>query len=73
MARTKKVKAAGRFGAGYGVSLRRNFNVIEQVQRKKQKCPHCSKLGVKRLAAGIWHCGKCGKTFAGDAYALNGQ
>ena len=71
MVKTKKVKAAGKFGAGYGTSLRNRFNAIEIFQRKKQICPHCKKAGVKRLAAGIWKCGKCGVQFAGHAYTLN--
>lgn len=71
MAKTKKVKSAGRFGAGYGTYLRNRLNAVEQLQRKRQSCPHCKKLGVKRMAAGIWHCDKCGVQFAGHAYALN--
>ncbi len=71
MVKTKKVKAAGKFGAGYGTSLRNRFNAIEIFQRKKQICPHCKKPGVKRLAAGIWSCEKCGVQFAGHAYTLN--
>ncbi|MSS74505.1 50S ribosomal protein L37ae [Candidatus Pacearchaeota archaeon] len=71
MVKTKKVKAAGKFGAGYGTSLRNRFNAIEIFQRKKQNCPHCKKSGVKRLAAGIWNCEKCGAKFAGHAYTLN--
>lgn len=73
MIRTKKVKAAGKFGAGYGTSLRTRFNAVDSLQRKKQNCPHCKKPGVKRLAAGIWHCEHCGAQFAGHAYTLNTQ
>ena len=67
---TKKVKSAGRFGARYGKKTRQKVIDIEQKQRKKQKCPYCSKLGVKRLAAGIWYCKKCNTKFASDAYTL---
>lgn len=70
MVKTKKVKAAGRFGAGYGTYLRNRLNAVEVLQRKKQICPHCKKSGVKRQAAGIWHCEKCGVQFAGHAYNL---
>jgi len=66
----KKVKAAGRFGARYGKRVRAQIAKIEEKQRKKQKCPHCGKLGVKRLSKGIWHCKKCGKKFASDTYHL---
>lgn len=70
-AKRKKIKASGRFGAGYGTRVKKKLNEIESSQRKRQKCPFCSKPGVKRLAAGIWHCKKCGKKFAGHAYSLN--
>ena len=71
--KTKKSKAAGRFGAGYGRRVRHNLNTIESLQRKKQKCPFCSKLGVKREAAGIWHCSRCGRTFSAEAYYLTAK
>ena len=67
---TKKVKSAGRFGSRYGKRIRQRVIDVEQKQRKKQKCPHCKKLGVKRIAAGIWHCKKCNTKFASDAYIL---
>jgi len=67
---TKKVKSAGRFGARYGKSIRQRIIDVEQKQRKKQKCPQCGKLGVKRIATGIWHCKKCGTKFASNAYIL---
>lgn len=72
-AKKKKIKAFGRFGPGYGVRVRLKLNKIEGLQRKKQICPHCGKAGVKREAAGIWHCHKCGKRFAAGAYLLNRQ
>ena len=71
MVKTKKVKAAGKFGAGYGTSLRNRFNAVDSLQRKKQNCPQCKKLGVKRMAAGGWHCERCGVQFDGHAYSLN--
>ncbi|MBI3622845.1 50S ribosomal protein L37ae [Candidatus Pacearchaeota archaeon] len=67
----KKVKAAGRFGARYGKKVRSKIAAVEEKQRKKQKCPYCGKLGVKRLSKGIWHCKKCGKKFASDTYYLS--
>ncbi|MCX6746900.1 MAG: 50S ribosomal protein L37ae [Candidatus Pacearchaeota archaeon] len=66
----KKAKAAGRFGARYGRAVRIKLNAIEEKQRKKQKCPYCGKMGVKRLSKGIWHCSKCDKKFAADTYYL---
>ncbi|MEK6820649.1 MAG: 50S ribosomal protein L37ae [Nanoarchaeota archaeon] len=70
MARTKKVKSAGRFGAGYGLRVRKRLIKIEEKQRKKQICPFCKKSGVKRIASGIWHCKKCGKKFTSSAYYI---
>jgi len=70
MVRTKKVKASGKHKAGYGTNVRKKLVAIESKQRKKQLCPFCNKLGVKRKSAGIWFCKKCDKTFAGQAYFL---
>lgn len=66
----KKSKSAGRFGAKYGKRVRAGVVAVEEKQRKKQKCPHCQKLGVKRISNGIWHCKKCDKKFASDTFYL---
>ena len=68
--RTKKVKAAGRLRAGYGVNVRSRITKIESRQRKKQACPYCKKAALKRLSKGIWLCRKCGKKFASHAYYI---
>jgi large subunit ribosomal protein L37Ae len=73
MVRTKKVKASGKHKVGYGANVRRKLVLVESKQRKKQVCPFCNKPCVKRKAAGIWHCKKCDKTFAGGAYYLESQ
>jgi len=70
MARTKKVKASGRFKVGYGTNVRVRLVAVEVKQRKKQKCTFCGKLTAKRKASGIWHCIKCKKVFSGGAYYL---
>jgi large subunit ribosomal protein L37Ae len=70
MVRTKKVKAAGRLRAGYGKSVRGRITEIESKQRKKQVCPYCKKLALKRLSKGIWLCKKCDKKFASHTYYL---
>ena len=67
----KKAKSAGRFGARYGRSIKAKLVKVEEKQRKKQKCPYCQKLGVKRLAGGIWECSKCNKKFASNTYYLD--
>jgi len=68
--KSKKTKSAGRFGARYGKRIRDKIVQVEVKQRKKQKCPFCGKLGVKRLSKGIWKCSKCDKKFAGDTYHI---
>ena len=66
----KKTKSAGRFGAKYGRSVKSKLVKVEEKQRKKQKCPYCKKLGVKRLSSGIWKCSRCNKKFASNTYYL---
>jgi len=68
-AKKKKIKAAGRFGSGYGTKPRNKFNAVESRQRIKQQSPFCKGRAV-RIAAGIWKCTKTGKVFAGPAYFL---
>jgi len=66
----KKIKASGRLGARYGKKVRSSLDAIEKKQRKKQKCPFCSRKGVKRISKGVWSCKKCGKKFASHVYYL---
>ena len=70
--KSKKSKSAGRFGARYGKKIKAKLVKVEEKQRKKQKCPFCEKLGVKKLSKGIWQCTrkKCNKKFASDTYYL---
>ncbi|MEM2874052.1 MAG: 50S ribosomal protein L37ae [Candidatus Nanoarchaeia archaeon] len=65
---TKKIGRAGRFGARYGLRIRKKVLEIEQVQKQKHKCPECFKFTLKRIASGIWLCKSCGSKFAGKAY-----
>ena len=69
MVKTKKVKAAGRFSARYGRSVRHKIAEIETIQRKKQNCVFCNKT-AKRISKGIWYCKNCNKKFASHAYYL---
>ena len=68
--KTKKVKAAGRFRAGFGTRVRKQFNKIEATQRIRQISPFYKKARAKRLSSGIWKCMKTGKIFAGPGYSL---
>jgi len=68
MGNTKKVKMAGRFGSRYGAKVRQRLVDVETEQRKKHKCPKCEQFKVKRIAAGLFKCRKCGAKFSGGAY-----
>lgn len=70
--KSKKSKSSGRFGARYGKRIKMKLVQVEEKQRKKQKCPFCEKLGVKRISKGIWQCQRktCNKKFASDTYYL---
>lgn len=68
MARTKKVGITGRFGARYGRKAKRAVKNIEENMKKHHVCPKCDRPYVKRQAAGIWKCKKCGCVFTGGAF-----
>jgi len=70
MPEIKKYSSVRRFGARYGRRLKERFGKIDTAQRKKQKCPYCSALKAKRLAVGIWKCGRCNAKFTGKAYSV---
>lgn len=72
MTKLKKTKSAGRFGVRYGKRIKDVLVAVESLQRKKQKCPFCGKLTLKRLSKGVWQCArkKCNKKFASDAYYI---
>ena len=69
-AKKKKIRASGKFGAGYGVNNRNRFNEVESMQRRFQPSPFHPKGKAKRIAAGIWKCLRTGRVFAGHAYYL---
>ncbi|MFQ5474987.1 MAG: 50S ribosomal protein L37ae [Candidatus Nanoarchaeia archaeon] len=58
-----------RYGVRYGRTTKNKVGKIEAGYRKKNKCPYCNYLAIKRLAAGIWTCKKCGVKFAAKAYS----
>ncbi|NOZ77291.1 MAG: 50S ribosomal protein L37Ae [Euryarchaeota archaeon] len=68
MRRTKKAGISGKFGPRYGMRTRKKWLEIEKKQRPLHRCPVCKKMGVKRLASGIWSCRKCGAKYTGGAY-----
>ena len=64
------MSSTSRFGARYGRKTKTKFGKIEALQHKKYKCPYCSKISVKRVVMGIWHCNKCEAKFASGAYTI---
>ncbi len=68
MPEVKKYGSVKRFGPRYGRRIKDKVALIEELARKKHKCPYCKALKVKRVAAGIWNCNKCGAKYAGSAY-----
>lgn len=68
MGNTLKVKTAGRYGARYGVGIRKKLLKIESKQRKYYQCPFCGAERVRRKAPGLYSCRKCSNTFTGGAF-----
>ncbi len=68
MGHTKKVGTAGRFGSRYGRGIRKRIVKVETRQKTLVACPSCGFKKIKREAAGLYLCGKCGVKFTGGAY-----
>ncbi|RLE47269.1 50S ribosomal protein L37ae [Candidatus Woesearchaeota archaeon] len=70
MGEKKDLGPAKRFGARYGRTVKKRLAKIEREQKKKHKCPYCSKTQVKRVFAGVWYCRSCGAKFTSKAYTV---
>jgi len=68
MKKTKKVKSTGRYGSRYGVGIRKRVAKVEERQNIVATCPFCKFKRIKRKAAGLFECKKCGAKFTGGAY-----
>ena len=68
MARTKEVSTVKGLGPRYGRRIRHKLAKIHSEYKQNHKCPFCSREKVKRIAVGIWQCGKCNKKYTGRAY-----
>mgnify|MGYP001156844600 FL=1 len=66
--RTQKAGATARYGARYGVSVRRRAGSALAKKSRKYTCPSCHYPKVRRKAAGIWECRKCDHTFSGGVW-----
>lgn len=71
MALAKKVASTKRYGVRYGRTTKHKVASIENQYKGRNKCPYCTKTGVKRLAAGIWQCDKCASKFTAKAYTIS--
>ena len=69
--RTKKVGVAGRYGARYGVRIRKQITAVTNAKNQSYECPRCKHQAVKRVSTGIWKCRRCDLKFAGGAYTPN--
>ena len=66
--RTQKSGATARFGARYGVSVRRRAGSALAKKSRNYTCPECHYPKVSRQVAGIWECKKCGHKFTGGVW-----
>lgn len=66
---TVKAGTAGRYGARYGVVVRKLTRDIEKIERSRHECPACHHQSVKRKASGIWECRHCDAKFAAASYS----
>lgn len=66
---TAKAGTAGRYGARYGVVVRKLTRDIEKIEKASHECPACHHQSVKRKASGIWECRRCDAKFAAAAYS----
>jgi large subunit ribosomal protein L37Ae len=67
----KKKETLKGLGAKYGSTLRKRYTRIYVTLKSRRECPSCSSQKFKRIASGIWKCGKCGYTVAGGAYEVS--
>ena len=68
--RTKKVGSTGWMGPRYGIRIRRRVLEIDRVRKLPSTCPRCATVTLRRVASGIFECGRCGTRFASNAYVF---
>ncbi|MBA3045289.1 MAG: 50S ribosomal protein L37ae [Candidatus Thermoplasmatota archaeon] len=68
--RTNKAGMTGKFGARYGVKIRKQIKSVSRHRARPSRCPECQNDSVKRLSSGIWTCKHCGLKFAASAYSI---
>lgn len=58
-----------RFGARYGLRIKKKLSQVEKEQKKTYQCPYCLANSSKRVSAGIWQCRKCKAKYTGASYS----
>ena len=66
---TVKAGVTGKYGARYGVKIRKQIKSVTRHRTHPLRCPECQADAVKRLSSGIWHCKHCDLKFAASAYS----
>lgn len=56
---------------GYGKRIREGVALVRSKTSRRYACPSCSRKAVRRTAAGVWLCRKCGGKFASGSYDFN--
>lgn len=64
----KTRRHTARFGARYGVSVKKRYEAVEEKQRRLHTCPKCGFEKVQRISTGIFMCYKCDTKYAGGAF-----
>lgn len=64
----KTRRHTARFGARYGVSVKKRYEAVEEKQRRSHTCPKCGFEKVQRISTGIFICYKCNTKYAGGAF-----
>ncbi len=64
----KTRRHTARFGARYGVSVKKRYEAVEEKQRRQHTCPKCGFEKVQRISTGIFMCYKCNTKSAGGAF-----
>jgi len=66
---TVKAGMTGKYGARYGVKIRKQIKSVCRHRARPLRCPECQEDAVKRVSSGIWLCKHCNLKFAASAYS----
>ncbi|MFH1316598.1 MAG: hypothetical protein ABII01_03705 [Candidatus Woesearchaeota archaeon] len=71
MAKARGTGSVKRLGSRYGRKVRAKLAQVDLERLKKNKCPYCHYLKIKRISSGIYECNKCKSKFTGRAYNIS--